>query len=99
MQCKRDSVVLHAASNCSPDSGRHLSPCAMRTVAPRISMAPVLLEFGDGRRAQKERFGGELFLADRPAGPAGTRFLEYFQRDRDTGRPKGIVQIDLEVLT
>lgn len=60
---------------------------------------PVLLEFGDGRRAQKERFGGELFLADSPAEPAGTRFLEYFQRDRDTGRPKGIVQVDLEVLT
>jgi hypothetical protein len=59
---------------------------------------PVLLDFREGRRAQKERFGGELFIAQRGADPGGTRFLEFFQRDRDTGEPKGIVEIDLEGL-
>lgn len=62
------------------------------------ALDPVLLDFSERRKAQKERFGGELFPADTAAEPAGTRFLDYFQRDRDTGDPKGIVQIDLEVL-
>jgi len=56
---------------------------------------PVLLDFSRGRRAQKERFGGELFPADAAAEPAGTRFLDYFQRDRETGQSKGIVKIEL----
>jgi len=59
---------------------------------------PVLLTFADARRAQKERFGGELFPADAAADPHGTRFLEYFQRDKHTGDPKGIVALDLETL-
>lgn len=56
---------------------------------------PSLLDFSDRRRAQKERFGGELFPADLAAEPSGTRFLDYFQHDRATGDPKGIVAIDL----
>jgi Family of unknown function (DUF6932) len=62
------------------------------------ALEPVLLDFSEGRRAQKERYGGELFPADIAAEPAGTRFLEYFQRDRETGGQKGIVQIDLGAL-
>ena len=58
---------------------------------------PVLLEFADHRRSQKEKFLGELFPARNSADRAGLTFLEFFQRDRD-GRPKGIVQIDLETL-
>ena len=56
---------------------------------------PVLLDFSDARRAQKERFGGELFPAEAPADPVGTRFLDYFRQDKDTGAPKGIVALDL----
>jgi hypothetical protein len=59
---------------------------------------PVLLDFTHRRRAQKEQFGGELFPAEVAAEPSGTRFLDYFQRDRATGDPKGIVAIDLEEL-
>lgn len=62
------------------------------------ALDPALLDFSDRRKAQKERFGGELFPADIAAEPAGTRFLDYFQHDRDTGDPKGIVEIDLNVL-
>lgn len=58
----------------------------------------VLLTFADARRAQKERFGGELFPAEAAAEPHGTRFLEYFQRDKITGQPKGIVALNLETL-
>jgi hypothetical protein len=58
----------------------------------------VLLDFSDRRAAQKARYGGELFPAETAAEPAGTTFLDYFQRDRDTGQPKGIIAIDLGAL-
>jgi Family of unknown function (DUF6932) len=60
---------------------------------------PVLLTFSNRRAAQKERFGGELFPAEAVADPDGTRFVDYFQRDKLTGEPKGIVALDLEDLT
>jgi hypothetical protein len=59
---------------------------------------PVLLDFSDRRRAQKARFGGELFPAEVRADPAGSRFLDYFQHDKTTGAPKGIVALDLNDL-
>jgi hypothetical protein len=39
--------------------------------------------------------GGELFPAASVAGPGGTAFLDFFQRDKTTGDPKGIIAIDL----
>lgn len=59
---------------------------------------PVLLDFSDRRRAQKATFGGELFPAEVPADPAGTRFLGYFQQDKTTGASKGIVALELKDL-
>ena len=55
----------------------------------------VLLTFDAGRRAQKAKYGGELFPADAAADPLGTLFRGFFQRDRDSN-PKGIIVIDLE---
>jgi hypothetical protein len=57
---------------------------------------PVLLDFSNARAAQKERFGGELFPAEAVAVPDGTRFLDYFQRDKLTGDAKGIIAVDLK---
>jgi hypothetical protein len=57
-----------------------------------------LLDFSNRRAAQTARYGGELFPAETAAEPAGTTFLDYFQRDRDSGQPKGIIAIDLGVL-
>ena len=54
-----------------------------------------LLDFGDARAAQKARYGGELFPVEVSAEPAGTTFLDYFQRDRESGEPKGIIAIAL----
>jgi hypothetical protein len=54
-----------------------------------------LLDFSNGRAAQKRRYGGELFPAETAAEPAGSTFLDYFQRDRATGQPKGIIAIEL----
>jgi hypothetical protein len=60
---------------------------------------PELLDFSNHRAAQKARYGGELFPAETAAEPAGTTFLDYFQRDRDTGQPKGIIAVDLGALS
>ena len=55
----------------------------------------VLLQFDNRRVAQKAKYGGELFPSLAKADPFGTRFLEFFQRDRLTGNAKGILAIDL----
>jgi hypothetical protein len=57
---------------------------------------PTLLQFANGRAAQKAKFGGELFPSTSSAvGPPGFEaFVEFFQRTRD-GNPKGIIAIYL----
>jgi len=57
-----------------------------------------LLDFSDARAAQKARYGGELFPVEASAEPAGTTFLDYLQRDRHSGAPKGIIAITLRGL-
>lgn len=57
---------------------------------------PVLLTFDPGRKTQKANYGGELFPAQVPADAAGTVFLDFFQIDKRTGRPKGIVVLRFE---
>jgi hypothetical protein len=59
---------------------------------------PILLDWRDRRAAQKAKFGGELFIAESEADPWGTPYLEFFQHDRNTGEPKGILVIDLKDL-
>jgi hypothetical protein len=56
---------------------------------------PVLLNFGNGRLAQKQKYRGEMFIANGQNSGAGT-FLEFFQRDKLTGFSKGIVGVDLK---
>lgn len=55
---------------------------------------PVLLDFSNGRAAQKAKYFGELFPAEFREGASGKTWLNFFQEDTD-GRPKGIVAIDL----
>ena len=59
---------------------------------------PVLLDFSDSRAAQKAKYLGELFPAQLPEGLSGITFMQFFQTDRETGKPKGIVGIRLETL-
>lgn len=72
--------------------------CWERTGVKMRSLPIVLLTFDDDRAFQKGAYGGELFPADLEADTKGTRFVDFFQRDRDTGRSKGIVAIDLKDL-
>lgn len=58
---------------------------------------PILRVLTFERWAQKIKFGGELFPVD-PTDPLLSDYLAFFQRDRDTRQPKGIVTLDLEAL-
>lgn len=56
---------------------------------------PVLLDFRNQRLAQKVKYGGEMFPAEMTEGLSGRVFLEFFERDKTTGEPKGIIEINL----
>ena len=60
---------------------------------------PALLDFRNKRLAQKLKYGGEMFPADLIEASSGTVFLEFFERDKDSGNQKGIVEIDLGELS
>ncbi len=58
------------------------------------ALDPVLLDFSDRRRRQKQKFRGEFFPSS--ASADGTRtFLEFFRVDRHTGKEKGIIRLAL----
>lgn len=58
-------------------------------------LAPVLLTFADGRAAQKAKYLGEFFPSVADANPEGDAFLDFFQIDKETGEPKGIIALEL----
>jgi hypothetical protein len=60
------------------------------------ALDPVFFEFDNGRAAQKTRFGAEFFPAQVPEGITGKAFLDFFQVDRQSGEPKGIIEIELD---
>ncbi len=63
----------------------------------RTRLDPVLMTFAEGRRAQKEKYGGEMFPAQAGADQFGTAFLDFFQAEK-AGHKKGIVMPDLNQL-
>ena len=64
-------------------------------VAPE-PLDSVLLDFSPaGRLAMKAKYLGDLFPAEVPEGASGKAFLDFFQTDKRTGEPKGIVLMDL----
>lgn len=60
---------------------------------------PVFLDMTNDRVRQKAKFRGEFFPSHVVENRAGTTFLEFFQRRKDTGEPKGIVRINLSSVT
>jgi Family of unknown function (DUF6932) len=56
---------------------------------------PVLLKFDDGRRAMKLKYKGDLFPAQLREGGSNQVFLAFFQSDKNTGAPKGIVKLNI----
>lgn len=56
---------------------------------------PLLLKLDNGRVAQKVKYLGEFFPAQTTEGVSGKIFLDFFQIDKATGNPKGIVALNL----
>jgi len=56
---------------------------------------PVFLDFTNSRANQKAKFGGEFFPFGSDAAP-GIAFISFFQTDSFTGKPKGILIIQLD---
>lgn len=55
---------------------------------------PVLLDFSNGRVAMKAKFLGDWFPEHLIEGGSGLIFLDFFQRDKATTEPKGIVVLE-----
>ena len=58
---------------------------------------PVLQDHSNGRKAQKAKYSGEFFPTTF-INPTGT-MLDFFQQDKESCDPKGIISIDLEGLS
>ena len=57
---------------------------------------PALLDFSPaGRAKMKAKYKGDLFPAQIPEGTSGKRFLEFFQIDKKTEEPKGIISLEI----
>jgi len=57
---------------------------------------PILLDFSpEGRVLMKQKYKGDLFPAETPEGLSGKRFLEFFQIDKRTDKPKGIISLEI----
>lgn len=59
------------------------------------SAEPLLFDFTAGRKAQKIKYLGEFFPASSRNSDTGRTFLDFFQIDKETGDPKGIIALDL----
>lgn len=55
---------------------------------------PIFLDFTDGRKRQKERFGGEFFPSSANANGV-VNFVEFFQQDRYSSKKKGLIRVHL----
>ena len=55
---------------------------------------PVFLDFSNKRQKQKLKYCGEFFPSSAKADGVLT-FVEYFQKDKSTGKGKGIIRIQL----
>lgn len=59
-----------------------------------IRLDPVLLDFSSGRTAMKTKYLGDWFPAQMQEGKSGIAFLDFFQKDKTSGDPKGIVMLE-----
>jgi hypothetical protein len=66
--------------------------------AELVRLDPALLDFTNERAAQKAKYLGELFPAQAIEGNSRRRFLDFFQLDRESGSPKGIIALELQDL-
>ena len=93
------SVYIDGSFVTSKELPNDYDGCWEETGVDAALLDPVLLTFDSGRATQKAKYMGELFPVSTVADASGLSFLEFFQTDKDTGRTKGIIGIDLGGLT
>lgn len=69
--------------------------CWDATGVVAAKLDPVLLDFDNARLKQKLKYRGELFPSHAIVGKLGVTFLDYFQKCKWTGVPKGILRMHL----
>ena len=89
------TVYLNGSFVTSRELPNDYDACWEETGVDPEALDPVLLTFDPGRAMQKDKYMGELFPTSIIADTGGLSFLEFFQTDKDTGRTKGIIAIDL----
>ena len=89
------TVYINGSFVTSKDLPNDYDACWEEAGVEPAALDPVLLTFDPGRAIQKAKYMGEMFPASIIAGTDGLSFLEFFQTDKDTGRPKGIIALDL----
>lgn len=92
--CRR--VYINGSFVTSKESPNDIDVCWDIQGVDVDALDPVFFDFDNGRAAQKARFGAEFFPAQVPEGITGRAFLDFFQVDRQTGEPKGIIEIELD---
>lgn len=92
--CK--SVYLNGSYTTGKNHPEDFDACWDPTGVEPEKLDPVLLDFSNKRSAQKQKYGGELFIISTYAQP-GITFLDFFQTDRFTGQRKGILFLDLKL--
>ena len=89
------TVYLNGSFVTSKTHPNDYDACWEETGVDPVALDSVLLTFDSGRATQKARYLGELFPASIIADIDGLSFLEFFQTDKETGKPKGIIAIYL----
>ena len=88
-------VYINGSFVTSKDFPNDYDACWDESGVDPTALDSVLLTFDPGRATQKAKYMGELFPASSIADADGFSFREFFQTDKNTGRRKGIVAIDL----
>jgi hypothetical protein len=92
--CKR--IFVNGSFVTSKERPNDFDVCWDSTGVDPELLEPVFLDFSDRRTAQKQKYFGEFFPAQTVETGAGRLFLDFFQIDKETGTPKGIIEINLE---
>jgi len=87
-----DEILLDGSFVTEKSIPNDYDVCWNPTGVDPSKLDPILLDFSNNRKNQKIKFFGEYFptilLADQ-----ADFFPHFFQKDRDTGKPKGIIKI------
>ncbi|MBU1345926.1 MAG: hypothetical protein KKA16_03125 [Alphaproteobacteria bacterium] len=90
------AIYLDGSFTTAKDHPGDFDGCWDHTGMDFTKLDPVLKDFSGKREAQKAKYLGEMFPAFAPNGASGT-FLGFFQIEKFSGQPKGILRLTLPI--